>query len=76
MDKEISLCPECGYRSQNKPCSQCDAFTEAAARIPEKHWAKNDLSAVRLGWNLAQQAQQPNAEAHAPGEARSQGGMK
>jgi len=31
------------------------AFRDFVAQMPEKHWARNDLSAVRLGWEARKQ---------------------
>lgn len=32
-----------------------EEFSEFVSRMPEKHWSKNDLSAVRLGWEAHKQ---------------------
>ncbi len=35
--------------------TEIDPFDEWVASLPEKHWAKYDLSACRMGWDAAMQ---------------------
>lgn len=41
-----------------------EAFTEWARAMPDKYWAKYDLSAVRLGYELALMAMEERHDGH------------
>lgn len=47
-------CEICDNRpSRTEDCPDCQAFRAWAHALPEKHWAKHDISACRMGWDAA-----------------------